>query len=83
MNPGPGKGLEGKEAGPRRESAKQADSRRVLNPGYPRFSTVGFETAGFGTANKFTGPIADRGSIEQVCEAIGSRAKRGIDRLHE
>ena len=79
MNPAPWKGLEGKKTGPRRESAKQTDSRRVLNPGYPLFSTVGFETAGFGTANKFTGPIADRGSIEQVCEAIGSRAKRGID----
>ncbi len=46
--------------------------------GYPLFTAIGFETAGFGTANGFTGPIEDRGSIEQVCDAISTRARRGI-----
>src|SRR5262249_55557778 len=46
---------------------------------FPLFSEGGFETAGFGTANRFTGPIDDRASIEQVCTAIATRAQRGID----
>src|SRR5437763_1267519 len=45
---------------------------------YPLFTAIGFETAGFGTANGFTGPIEDRSSIEQVCDAINTRAQRGI-----
>ena len=45
---------------------------------YPLFTAVGFETAGFGTANGFTGQIEDRGSIEQVCGAIDTPAQRGI-----
>jgi hypothetical protein len=45
----------------------------------PLFGAGGFETGGFSTAGRFTGPIADRGSIEQMREAIATRAQRGID----
>ena len=58
-------------AGPRpRRSLRsaRADSRR----------------GGIGTAARFTGPIADRGSIEQVREAYRDPGRRGIaDRLAE
>ena len=46
---------------------------------FPPFTSNSFETAGFSTANRFTGPIKDRGSIEQVCAAIRTRADRGIE----
>ncbi len=46
---------------------------------FPLFSAGGFETGGFGTANRFTGPIADRGSLAEVCKAIGTRAQRGVN----
>ena len=53
-------------------------------PSFPPFGAGGFETGGYGTAALFTGPIADRGSIEQVREAFATRARRGIaDRLAE
>src|SRR3954453_18612382 len=79
-NPGVVKKLEGRRSGPASpESAKGTTRPQPLDTSYPLFSTVGFETAGFGTANKFTGPIADRGSIQQVCEEIGTRARRGIE----
>ena len=47
-------------------------------PSIPPFGAGGFETAGYGTAAMFTGPIADRGSIEQVREAFATRGRRGI-----
>jgi FG-GAP-like repeat/ASPIC and UnbV len=49
---------------------------------FPRFSSVGFETAGFAAACRFTGPIADRGSIDQVREAARGRVARGLDELN-
>ncbi len=53
-------------------------------PSFPPFGAGGFETAGFGTAARFTGPIGDRGSIEQLREAYATRARRGMaDRLAE
>ena len=52
------------------------------SPSFPRFGAGGFETGGYTTAAHFTGPIADRGSIEQVREAYAARGRRGIaDRL--
>ncbi len=53
-------------------------------PSIPPFGAGGFEMAGYGTAAMFTGPIADRGSIEQVREAFATRGRRGIaDRMAE
>jgi hypothetical protein len=59
----------------RTKAAPPADS-------FPLFSTAGFETAGYPTASRYTGPIADRGSLEQVRQAIKGRAQRGIDDLN-
>jgi tetratricopeptide (TPR) repeat protein len=50
-------------------------------PSFPLFGAGGFETAGYGTAGRFTGPIQDRGSIEQLRDAFASRARRGIAEL--
>jgi tetratricopeptide (TPR) repeat protein len=71
--------------------AESSPGRRPVGPGGPRwvkasssmpslplFGSGGFESAGYGTAARFTGPIADRGSIEQLCAAYASRARRGI-----
>ncbi len=53
-------------------------------PTFPLFGAGGFETGGYGTASMFTGPVADRGSIEQVRAAFATRSRRGIaDRLAE
>ena len=50
-------------------------------PSIPPFGAGGFETGGYGAASLFTGPIADRGSIEQVREAFATRGRRGIANL--
>ncbi|HEX3447232.1 MAG TPA: hypothetical protein VHS97_03210, partial [Isosphaeraceae bacterium] len=46
------------------------------------FSSAGFETGGFAAASRFTGPIADRGSLAQVKEAAQGRVRRGLDELN-
>ncbi|HKI20895.1 MAG TPA: CRTAC1 family protein [Isosphaeraceae bacterium] len=56
-----------------------ASPSRLQDFTFPPFTASSFETAGFGTANRFTGPIEDRGSIEQVSAAIATRAERGIN----
>ncbi len=57
---------------------------RGSSPAFPIFSAGGFETAGYSTAARFTGPIQDRGSIEQVRDAFATRSQRGLaDRLAE
>jgi hypothetical protein len=69
-----------------RGAASSADTGDRSSPfvSVPRFGAGGFETAGFGTAGRFTGPIEDRGSIEQLRAAIATRARRGIaNRLAE
>src|ERR1700722_18436010 len=48
----------------------------------PMFSSTGFETGGFAAASRFTGPIADRGSLAQVKEAAQGRVRRGLDELN-
>jgi FG-GAP-like repeat/ASPIC and UnbV len=48
----------------------------------PMFSSAGFETGGFAAACRFTGPIADRGSLAQVKEAAQGRVRRGLDELN-
>ncbi|MFI5454109.1 MAG: CRTAC1 family protein [Isosphaerales bacterium] len=48
---------------------------------FPLFSTSGFENAGYPTACRYTGPIQDRSSLEQIREAIKGRAQRGKDEL--
>jgi hypothetical protein len=48
----------------------------------PMFSSTGFETGGFAAAGRFTGPIADRGSLAQVKEAALGRVRRGLDELN-
>ena len=48
---------------------------------FPSFSSFGFETGGFAAACRFTGPIADRGSLEQVRVAVRGRVRRGFDEL--
>jgi FG-GAP-like repeat/ASPIC and UnbV len=48
---------------------------------FPLFSSRGFETAGFGTAGRYTGTIVDRGSLAQVRAAVKGRAERGIEDL--
>jgi hypothetical protein len=56
-------------------------SRRAATPSrekFPLFTTYGFENGGFSTANEFTGPIDDRGSLASVCAALETRADRGI-----
>jgi hypothetical protein len=50
---------------------------------FPLFSANNFETGGFGTANRFMGPVQDRGSIEEVCGVISKRAQRGIEECLE
>ncbi len=50
-------------------------------PSFPPFGAGKFEMAGYGTAATFTGPIADRGSIEQVREAFATRGRRGIAKV--
>jgi len=52
-----------------------------LEPPFPLFSTSGFENAGYPTACRYTGPIQDRSSLEQIREAIKGRAQRGKDEL--
>ena len=73
----------GRQAGstgqPLASAMPAATTSRTSGLSYPLFSAGGFETGGFGTANHFTGAIGDRGSIEEVCKAIGARARRGID----
>jgi len=46
---------------------------------FPLFSVGTFENGGLGAAVHFTPPIADQGSIEEVCKAIRARPQRGID----
>ena len=48
---------------------------------FPMFSSGGFETGGFAAACRFTPPIADRGSIEQVKAAAKGRVRSGLDEL--
>ena len=43
----------------------------------PLFSSGGFDLAGYPTACRFTGPIQDRGSLDQTRDAIRSRSQRG------
>lgn len=62
---------------PRR--ARSSGDRSVgTAPAFPPFGAGGFETGGYATAARFTGPIADRGSIEQVRKAFATRARRGL-----
>jgi hypothetical protein len=49
---------------------------------FPLFSSTGFETGGFAAACRFTGPVADRGSLAQVKEAVQGRVRRGLDELN-
>ena len=48
------------------------------DPSVPLFTDEGFENAGFGTACRYTGPIADRSSLQEVRDAVRGRAQRGI-----
>ena len=52
-------------------------------PAFPLFGAGEFETGGYGTATRFTGPIVDRGSIEQVRAAFAARSRGIADRLAE
>ncbi len=56
---------------------------RAPNESFPLFSSSGFENAGYPTAARYTGAIADRGSLPQVKAAIKGRAQRGIDELNK
>lgn len=47
------------------------------DPSFPLFGSGGFETGGFPTAGRFTGPVKDRGSVDQVRESIRQRVPRG------
>jgi FG-GAP-like repeat/ASPIC and UnbV len=51
------------------------------DPSFPLFSTSGFENGGYPTANRYTGPVQDRSSLEQLRRAIKARGQRGIDEL--
>jgi len=53
----------------------------LSEPPFPLFSTSGFENAGYPTACRYTGPIQDPSSLEQIREAIKGRAQRGKDEL--
>ncbi len=87
-----GLGLDGPTGRPAARCAGSAAGRRQTRraallthpPAFPRFGAGGFETGGYATAALFTGPIADRGSIEQLRAAYATRGRRGIaDRLAE
>jgi FG-GAP-like repeat/ASPIC and UnbV len=49
---------------------------------FPKFSSIAFETGGFAVACRFTSPIADRGSLMQLQEAVHGRVRRGFDELN-
>lgn len=51
------------------------------NTAFPMFSAGGFETGGFPTAGRFTGPVEDRHSLDQVRESIRQRVRRGKEAL--
>jgi hypothetical protein len=57
------------------------------NPGpdrlIPLFGNGFVEDSGFELALGFTPPVRDRGSLDEVREAVGGRAKRGIAALRE
>ncbi len=57
-------------------TAARGSARSI--PSFPLFGAGGFETGGYSTAARFTGSIADRGSIEQVRAAFATRAQRGL-----
>jgi FG-GAP-like repeat/ASPIC and UnbV len=61
-------------------SATPAAPARTVDS-FPIFSVAGIENAGYPAARQYTGPIADRSSIEQLRAAYGSRGRRGIDDL--
>jgi hypothetical protein len=60
---------------PRREPPTTMES-------FPLFSSAGFETGGFAAACRYTGPIADRSSLDLVKAAVKVRAKRGMEDLN-
>src|SRR5262245_44445850 len=61
----------------RSAGGKDSAAPQTAEP-FPLFSSRGFETAGFGTAGRYTGTIVDRGSLAQVRAAVKGRAQRGI-----
>jgi hypothetical protein len=68
-----------REPVPTDRSPSSATGAGAASPSFPIFGAGGFETAGYGTAALFTGPIQDRGSIEQLRDAFATRSRRGID----
>jgi hypothetical protein len=71
--PRPGHG----SASPARASSP-AVAAPDTGPSFPIFGAGGFETGGYAAATLFTGPIPDRGSIEQVRDAFATRSRRGL-----
>jgi hypothetical protein len=67
------------ESGPTAAERARLAEPAPADPQFPLFSTAGFETAGYPTACRYTGPIRDRSSLEQVRAALKGRARRGID----
>ncbi len=67
------------QPGPTGPPSATGPSSRASDTSFPLFSAGTFENAGFGAAIHFGAPVADRGSIEDVCTAIRTRAQRGID----
>jgi hypothetical protein len=63
-------------------TASRIKPNRPAIDSIPMFSSTGFETGGFAAASRFTGPIADRGSLAQVKEAAQGRVRRGLDELN-
>src|SRR5262249_34247693 len=49
----------------------------------PPFSDITFDDSGYATAIRFSGPIADPTSLEQVAASVVGRVRRGIAYLEE
>jgi hypothetical protein len=68
---------------PRDARAGSAEAPREPNASPPVFDVIleSFEDGGFSTAMRFTSPLRDPGSLQELRQAVGDRGRRGIAEL--
>ncbi|MDR3622159.1 MAG: FG-GAP-like repeat-containing protein [Paludisphaera borealis] len=75
----PGRAWAWMSARPARASAPpQARAARADDTAPPVFSDVAFDDSGYASAIRFSGPIADPSSLQQIRESVVGRGRRGV-----
>ena len=66
------------------EAARPSDATvATTDEAVPPFSDIAFDDSGYATAIRFSSPIADAASLEQVGTSVVGRARRGIAYLED